>query len=270
MHNNTIKKILSIALCIISIFMIYFDFSKSSNDFYPEWTNSIAFVLDVSQSMNVSDTRDQSRLQTAKEYIISLMQNNMWYDFSLAIFAWESQRVIPFTQDIDLFATLISGIDSKNILKQWSNIESWLIDAFNSFSPERTWKIIVLTDWDDSEIKINSEIVKEIKKQWIEILIVWVWSLNGGYIPSGNSFNPYKVYNWQRVIAKLNEEWLKRFTNKIGWTYKFYLDHESWNVLDTNYQSKTLWLFFYIFCVLWIIFIFIHIKEMYIKTSINK
>jgi len=240
----------------------------SVQKYYPEGDSSLAFLLDVSKSMNVEDIGmdKESRLESAKEYIYDILETQRWYDFSLAIFAWESQRVIPFTRNIDVFTTLLWWIDSRNIVKQWSNIESGLEDALISFWEERTGSIIVLTDGDESDIDINSKLIKDIKSQDINIIIIWFGSQEWWYIPTGNNFQPYKVYEWQRVIASLNQDWLKKMARKIWGEYKNYI-HDDLSIFDEwtwtrNNENPKI---FYIFCLLWIMFIRRTVREIYFK-----
>jgi hypothetical protein len=63
------------------------------------------------------------------------------------------------------------------------------------------------------------------------LVLVWVWSLEWSYIPSWvdvfwRVF--YKIYNWERVITKLEEDIIKNISSKLDWTY-FRLD-ELWKI----------------------------------------
>lgn len=97
---------------------------------------SFAFVLDVSQSMNVQDMQGESRLDAAKEYIRDMLISSQNAQFSLTVFAGESQRILPFTQERDLFITFLSAIDSNNIQKQGTRIDLALEDAIKNFNQE--------------------------------------------------------------------------------------------------------------------------------------
>jgi len=41
--------------------------------------------------------------------------------------------VLPFTSDINLLATFLAGVDSRNITKQGTNIPAALSDGISSF-----------------------------------------------------------------------------------------------------------------------------------------
>ena len=260
-----IKHISIWGVFFISLVLWYQNIYHNTKD-YPEGESSIAFVLDVSKSMNVADIWSKSRLRVAKEYIVNIMDTQKGYDFSLAIFAWESQRVLPFTRDVSLFSTLLFGIDSTNILKQWTNIEAGLGDALAAFGSHRTGTIIVLTDGDESEISMSSDLISALKKQDIEIIIVWVWTEEWWYVPTGDRFAPYKIYEGQRVIAQLNEWWLKQLARTLDGEYYTYsediniesIPHTRWNTNNFSYV-------FVIFCILWIVFLWSVFREIYYK-----
>ncbi len=194
---------------------------NSKND----WTN-IVFVLDVSKSMNAldfSEDRDVfSRLVAAKSFIVDFINQNQWNKYSLVVFAWDTQRVLPFTQDTDLFVTMLTSVDENNVSKQWTNLKDALKDWFKNFTEDNDfWSLVLISDWSDEE-SINLDELKDLKNEKIKLLVVWVWTTLGAHIPIWQ--DPfwqivYKTYNGEKVLTKLNENSLKDIATFFSWDY---------------------------------------------------
>lgn len=220
-----------------------------------EGGNNIAFVLDVSKSMYVWDMPEwNSRLTSAKKEIYRIMQEHRGWSYGLTIFAGDSQRVLPFTQDQSLIITFLNGIDHRNVLSQWTRIDLALEDAILNFWEERSWIIIILTDGDEDLISISSDVQKELQAQELQAFIVWVWTSEWWYIPTGDSFSPYKLYNGERVVVKLNEDWLKKLAQKIDAQYLNIWEMLSIEPMDESSSQKSVLLLLLSF-VCWVIYL---------------
>ncbi len=238
---------------------------KNTKDF-SDGDNNIAIVLDVSQSMNVRDMEGKSRLQTAKKKIYTILSKYEGYNFSLTIFAWDSQRVLPFTDDISLFATFLQWLDSTNITRQGTNVQAAMEDGVKSFWEDKTGFLIIFTDGDENYINLDADIIKKIKKQDIQSFIVWVGTKKGGYIPTGDVFSPYKTYRWQRVIARLNTKALKDISSQIGGKYLSINDDIKLDIQGKiKNTSSTASNMIYLYILLWCMFLGISIYEIYRK-----
>lgn len=261
------KAILFSFFVVHVLYMSYMSFSNWARE-YPDWNTAIAIVLDVSKSMNVEDIDKNSRLDTAKDFIYSLLDDYKGQDFSLSIFAWESQRVLPFTVDTSLFTTIVWGLDSNNITMQWSNVESWLGDALDSFGDDRSGSIIILTDGDEAEIAVSSELISKIQDRDISVVVIGFGTSDGWYIPSGDRFTPYIVRDGSRVVATLNEKWLQKLVNNIWWKY-FQYDQDiviklwTWEVQNSHKIPRI----FFMISILWILFLVVIYYEAYYKPK---
>jgi len=228
--------------------------------------NNILFVLDVSQSMNVQDIWWESRLESAKAYIRNIIQNEAWYEFALSIFAGESQRVLPFTQNVDLFATILGWLDSQNILEQGTNIEAWLTESIKSFGDDRSGYIVILTDGDDREINISGELRKSLESANIRVKVIWFWTSEGWPIPTGDIFSPYKIYQGQRVIVGLNEDELRRLAKSVDGEYASY--DSIVPSFELGSSNKKLiwnsWVLIIFASICWFIFLGLVLSESYI------
>ena len=190
------------------------------------WTN-IVFALDVSKSMNALDFNNgndtYSRLTASKKFIGDFIEKNPWNKYALVVFAWDAIRVLPFTNDADLFMTILLWVNENNISKQWTNLKEAITEWFKNFTTEDDYGVLVLiSDWgDETDLSItdfkNSENPKNVK-----LFVMWVGSTKWAYIPIWQDpfwKNLYKTYNSQTVVTQLNEQSLKKLASFFDWDY---------------------------------------------------
>lgn len=257
-HNCVVWSFL---LCCI-FFIIYAFMSGLSwerKDF-PEGDNHVAFVLDVSKSMLVQDVWSRTRLSWAKQKIWNILSEYRWVSASLSIFAGESLRVLPFTNDMNLFQTFLVWLGSDNLSKQWTDIDAALRDAIQAFGEDKTWAMIVLTDGDEEVIEIRNQTKALLKTQQIDVIIIWIgtekwWFIIEGMDPFGRPM--YKTYKWERVIASLNTRGLKDLASSISARYigaweSVVLDFDG--VWGQKPKSTYSWIL-YIASMFWLLFV---------------
>lgn len=189
------------------------------------WTN-IVFVLDVSKSMKALDFQEDntifSRLVASKHFIENFVSKNTQNKYALVVFAWDTQRVLPFTTDAEFFLTMLENIDENNVTKQWTNLEWAIKDWFKNFIEDnKEWVMVVLSDWSDEEVWL-SDLKDEKNNKNIKTLVIWVGSTKWAYIPIWQ--DPfwqiiYKTYWWQKVLTKLNEESLQKIASYFSGEY---------------------------------------------------
>ncbi len=253
-------------LCFACYGFLYFSWDRD-NDF-PEGGTNIAFILDVSQSMLVRDMGDMTRLDWAKNEIVELLSRHRWAEFALSVFAGESVRVLPFTGDVWVFQTFLGWLSSDNLSVQGTQINLALEDALLSFGTDRTGTLVILTDGDEDDINIDSTVLKALKDQSLDIKIVWIWTESGWNIVEGiDPFGRivYKVYEGERVVARLNEIWLKSLAKDL-WGQYYDAGEDigisfGWNKMQESYtpEKKFLWLAL----LSWICFIICSIYPLY-------
>jgi hypothetical protein len=257
---------LSLSFILLLYFGILHFILGVEKNIFSEWSGYASIVLDVSKSMNVEDIWSQTRLSAAKQYIYNIIWNNPDYQFALTIFAWDSQRVLPFTSDINLIATFLSWIDSRNITQQGTNISAALEDGIASFGEEKTWVLLLISDGDESRIDISSQLWDEISNKNVKSFVVWVWSEQWWYVPSDYSISPYEIYNGIPVIAALNVRGLQSLASDINWVYSNLSEEsiefpDTWeNTSQVLLQHNLLVVFSMIF---WILFFLTVIIEVY-------
>lgn len=186
----------------------------------------IVFVLDVSKSMNVLDYKQgnnvYSRLDTAKSLISNYISKNPQNRYWLVIFAWDAISTLPLTTDADIFLTLLKNVDYKNLSVQGSDFEKAINLWVNRFTDDKRSKVmIIMSDGWDDKIELN-QIKSYIKDKNITSFVFWLWTDNGGYIPTWQDvfWNiSYQKYNWDYVVSKLNQDNLESIANAMSGKY---------------------------------------------------
>lgn len=252
---------------IMSLFwtLVFLFISLNSSTTSSQEEHSTVFVLDVSQSMKVIDVDNGSRLSAAKSKIFEIISENQWHNYALNIFAWESQRILPLTQDLDLFSTFLDDINSDNLTIQWTNLDLALRDAINSFLWEDIGDVVILSDWGEDHGWLTPEIVKEIKNSNIHFSIVGIWSIRWGTIPTGDIKNPYKTYQGKTVISKLSRSELIDISQEI-WG-KYYDLNDELQLWKWYYASS---IFKHWFLLLALLFWIMYISTIWYKIYYEK
>ncbi len=203
-----------------------------------EWWK-VVFVLDVSKSMDTLDWLDNnkeiSRLELWKKLINTYISKNLNNNYWLMIFSWESIEILPFTNDLSLFNTVLFSINNKNISKNWTNLNSVFDSLNNYFNNDEWWTIVILTDWWDEKINISQKAIDTINEKWLKVSIIWIWSEKWWKIPIWKNMygiTTYKLYKWEEVITKLNINELKYITNKYNFSYKEFINFENINNIN--------------------------------------
>jgi hypothetical protein len=225
--NN--KKIISLIFLTTSLtFVIISLFSPRywnyNQEIIQEWWN-ILFVLDVSKSMNVYDIwfgkKIISRLHVQKLMIHQFIENNLWNNYSLFAFAWETLELLPFTDDTGLFQTILNWVDQNNISKYGSDFE-WLFQIVSNYveSEENAGTIVIFTDgWEIENLSLAQSLIQKLDKHNSQVIFVWIWSQKWWYIIDGEDlfWRPvYKIYNWNKVLSKLNKSWINKISDKYN------------------------------------------------------
>lgn len=220
--NFYIKYIfLILSLFILILWILWLHYYGDKNKIESKWID-IIFILDVSKSMNVADIRNlnykYTRLNIAKKaiwnYVIKNPNNRFW----LVIFAWDAISIIPLTTNLDLFLTMLSWVDYRNLITQGSNFVKALDLGVSRFiwDQNRASVIIFISDWWESWDKINID--PNISKG-ITYFVIWVWTEIGWKIikwvnQSWQHF--FHKYKWQNVISKLNLDNLEIIASKLN------------------------------------------------------
>ncbi|MFA5917373.1 MAG: VWA domain-containing protein [Candidatus Gracilibacteria bacterium] len=188
---------------------------------------NIVFALDVSKSMNALDFNNgndtYSRLTASKKFIGDFIEKNPGNKYALVVFAGDAIRVLPFTNDADLFMTILLGVNENNISKQGTNLKDAITEGFKNFTEEDDYGVLVLISDGGDETDLNISDFKNSKNpKDVKLFVMGVGGTKGAYIPIGQDpFGKmiYKTYNSQTVVTKLNEQSLKKLASFFDGDY---------------------------------------------------
>ncbi len=199
----------------------------------PLWDNNkwldVVFVLDVSKSMNTRDVKvwqtSYSTLEYSKEKIAEYMSTHPRNRYALVIFAWDGISISPLTNNLDSFLSSLARVSYTNIGEQWSDLAKALELGYTRFGISESdigKALILISDgWDDDDAP-DLAVVSELNKHNIPTQILWIWSSVWWPIPmwADPFWNPlFQMYQWERVITKLNKDLLKDLARSVEWEY---------------------------------------------------
>lgn len=188
-------------------------------------------IIDASASMLVEDVRPnrfQKSLLIARHFI----KNAVGHQISLVLFSDTQRKLVPFTDDIDLLDAKVAGLEGMDISSGGSNISMAINESLQYFKEESgssditQGNILVFTDSEENEDEAAIKIPDS-----VNIAFVGVGTLGGGPIPlrgQYGGFRGYKSFNGERVISKLNENYLRSLEGKIK-NFKYWIV-QSYNI----------------------------------------
>jgi len=166
-------------IIIIILFIITLSqLSEEKNTETVKW--ELIFVLDTSLSMLATDEKDLnnkkiSRIDSAKNIINNIIDQNKWYKFWLIIFSWKSHIMLPPTSDTNSFKTILSWIKPDSTLWKWNVLKDTInkIITLSKSSELKIKKSVLISDWEFHEDLVD---MQKLNKQNIKIISIWVWS----------------------------------------------------------------------------------------------
>ena len=146
-------------------------------------TNSVIFVLDVSNSMNAQDVQP-SRLELAKAIIINSIQNMNDGKVGIVVFAGEAESIMPLTTDFSAAETYLSSLETSVVGRQGTDFLKAVKVAAQKFKnvPKGARKIILISDGEDNEGN-DIAALEEAQKEGITINSVGIGTDEGAPIP---------------------------------------------------------------------------------------
>lgn len=211
-----------------------------NNDINSSNWSDIIFMLDVSKSMNALDaskSKNISRIDFSKKIINNFIVNNNQNNYSVIIFAWEAQNIVPLTQDYNWVLTIINWITTDSLNKDWTDLKNALEEALNTIDKDKSKNIILFSDWWDIWENNDFQFLKELSKN-NKIFTIWVWSTSWAMIPTWIDFFwkvTYKSFNWKKVITRLNNKPLINISKLWNWEYNEWDDENVLNQLKKKF-----------------------------------
>lgn len=182
----------------------------------------LIFAVDVSNSMNVRDTKGgDSRLTIAKRAMTQIVNRSAVSQVGLIIFAGNAYPELPLTPDIGIFKMYIDELNTTLISNQGTNISAAIQASSKFFSKDKSKKVLVLiTDGEDHEGNMESA-YSAIQDKKIQVLILGVGTEKGGIVPNGSHPNapPLKNNLGQVVVSKVNFQMIKSMAKAMNGDY---------------------------------------------------
>ncbi|MBT7608514.1 MAG: VWA domain-containing protein [Bacteriovoracaceae bacterium] len=182
-------------------------------------------IIDSSASMLAEDVRP-NRFKKAIVLARHFIKKAAGHQIAVVLFSDTQKRLVPFTDDIDLLDARVGGLSKIEIQNGGSNIRQAIAESLQYFKTEDlktdslNGNILVFTDSESNSEKFNFKI-----PDTVNLAMIGVGTARGASIPLRNRngvFKGYKSYNGQKVISKLDENFLKSF-QKIAKNYKYWV-----------------------------------------------
>lgn len=195
------------------------------------WTGKgkeIMILLDVSKSMQVADgVWEETRLESAKEIIRTLVTALPGNKRGLGIFAGETQGILPITTETNLLLTFLAWLDHRNLVKQGTALSDalwWGIDRFSTGSTDGNI-LLIMSDGGEQTITVPSAIKTVKEEQWIKVFVIGIGSMTWWPIPEWRDVfwnTIFKQRQGETVISTLWKEALEQLASEMDGTYKTY------------------------------------------------
>ena len=181
-------------------------------------SHDIIVCLDTSESMNAANPLP-TRLERAKQKILSILDRTPGDRFALVAFAGAAALESPLTHDQGYYKSVLSAVDTDTISMEGTNIAAAIREAVKTFREEsektgfvdtNTRAILLISDGE----QVSGDAVKEAEKaaEYARVFVIGVGDPNGAEVRlpdwmKGASIN--RSPN-QSHLSKLDEETLSK------------------------------------------------------------
>ncbi len=179
----------------------------------------ILLVIDVSNSMNVDDINQTTRLNIAKQASKALINQCTSETIGIILFAEEAIDYLPFTNDYYSLNTYIDEINTDLITNQGSSINNCIkkIALTLPLLKGISQKIFIVTDGEFHD-HLDEKIKHTIKWKDYEMAIIGIGTEKGGIVP--NAFNKPQLGAkrnkfGQIVYSKLNRSEIQKLAKEF-------------------------------------------------------
>lgn len=176
----------------------------------------VMICLDISNSMNVKDIGDESRLEVSKRILNGIINNLAGQKIGICLFAADGFVQIPPTRDYQSVKVLLSDVKTTFLSRQGTNVSTALELALNSFTKGNIPKSILLITDGENHSPQDKQVYELIKKNKVLLYAMGVGSETGGPVPDFSS-NSLKIdERGNLVISKVNVDLVKNLANSCN------------------------------------------------------
>lgn len=173
----------------------------------------VMICLDISNSMNVKDIGDESRLEVSKRMLNGIINKLAGQKIGICLFAADGFVQIPPTRDYQSVKVLLSDVKTTFLSRQGTNVSSALELAMNSFTKSKIPKSILLVTDGENHTDENKRVYELIKKNKVLLYAIGVGSETGGPVPDLSTRSLKIDENGNLVISKVNVDFVKNLAN---------------------------------------------------------
>ena len=205
---------------------------QTIHDHYEKEGLEIVFVLDVSISMLAEDVKP-NRLQRAKMEIANLVHGLDGDRVGLVVFAARAFSLLPYpTNDYERVFLRILNMINENYVRfvpYGTNIGNAFILAMNTFSKDKSKKVMILLTDGEEQIITRSQVAEAVKllleRRDIAIYVVGIGDTKkASPIPKRDKEGNVTAYeiteDGETIYTKPNPTFLREITEMIGGTYQ--------------------------------------------------
>lgn len=171
----------------------------------------IMIALDISDSMLATDVYP-NRLESAKEKVLTLLEDAPNERIGIVAFAKNSYLVSPLSFDTASVAFLLRGLDTSSITEQGTDFLSMLEVVSKTQKSQEKKIVLILSDGGDKDD--FSQEIELAKKHGITIFVLGVATKQGAPIKLQDG--TFIKHNGEIIISKLNEKIADLATKTLG------------------------------------------------------
>ena len=194
----------------------------------------IIIALDVSKSMWSEDIKP-SRLERAKQFINTLIENAGDNRIGLIVFAGRAYLQMPLTSDVAAAKIFVANASPDIIPVQGTVISNALQLCINSLdTKEKKYKAVILISDGEDHDPNTTKMLQQLYDNGVVVNTVGIGSAEGAPITEPGT-NAYKTdNNGQTVITKLNEKELQDIAAATGGIYHHFTNADETATIILN------------------------------------
>ena len=173
----------------------------------------IMICLDVSNSMNVRDINNESRLEISKRLLNGMINRLQGQKVGVCLFAGDAFVQIPATNDYESVKTLLADVKTTFLSKQGTNITAAIEMAIKSFSKREIPRSILLITDGENHIDKGADVYTQVKKEKIFVYAMGIGTTTGGPVPDEANKSFKMKENGEMVLSKVNADFVNNVAN---------------------------------------------------------
>lgn len=250
-QKHTIRPFLLGASFILLILAWMEPLGNENSEILKRMPMHVTVLFDLSHSMDATDI-SPSRIDAAKDEVISILRRNRDSEFALVFFTDTTFIQSPHTRDLASLKSYLQQAKTSDMPSGGTDISyalSRILPMFSSYNDQfyqdnlsALRRLIIVTDGETHGGEL-SEILKIYQDKKIPIDVLAFGTQKGSTIP--DKFGNELKYEGETVISQLNRDGLQKMAKQTGGLYLAYTQPElmaenithSWNQIREQAES---------------------------------